>query len=364
MATPNPDSTLPSEQQGRSYLEFMLVVIMLGVLTILIILVLWTPLIENNPCMPASAANANQTAAANNTNQPQPAANANTAEGNANVNANVNTNGNTNRSGNVNANVNASGSGNVGDAGTTALIEQLRNDRDIRQRADCLEYSRGILDRRKDILAIILTAFGAWVGAGAAYFFGRENLRVAANSLLRMQSQSTTERLRTTTIAEVPPKPLDWLIKKSQTVGEVYDKLRAESERWFVPVVHEDTGALLTVIEEEALYRYMIDESGATGVEEGEEGGEGEGELESPPSPPAAPRDRTVEELINHINTSEEFVRYRRVFVRVKMETSVETANEQMDRQGIYLAIVVSDKDKPTHFITTAEVRKLLLKTD
>ena len=29
---------------------------------------------------------------------------------------------------------------------------------------------------------IILTAFGAWVGAGAAYFFGREILRESANS--------------------------------------------------------------------------------------------------------------------------------------------------------------------------------------
>ena len=38
-----------------------------------------------------------------------------------------------------------------------------------------------ILDFRKNILAIIITAFGAWIGAGAAYFFGRENQREASS---------------------------------------------------------------------------------------------------------------------------------------------------------------------------------------
>jgi hypothetical protein len=44
------------------------------------------------------------------------------------------------------------------------------------------------LDYRKNILTVIITAFGAWVGAGAAYYFGRENLREASQSLLPMRS--------------------------------------------------------------------------------------------------------------------------------------------------------------------------------
>jgi glycopeptide antibiotics resistance protein len=58
---------------------------------------------------------------------------------------------------------------------------------------------------RKDVLAIIITAFGAWVGAGAAYFFGRENLRVAADSLLAMRGLSGKELLRRTSIKQIPP---------------------------------------------------------------------------------------------------------------------------------------------------------------
>ena len=341
--------TTPTEQLGRSRLEYNLVLIMLVTLLILIFLVLVMPLQDAKPCQSeqagagtgATAANTNRPAPANNSNQPAPANNSNQPASANNSNQPQ-----------VIPTVAATPDPNAVIA--AARAGELDREQTNRQRADCLQYSLSILDRRKDFLAILLTAFGAWVGAGAAYFFGRENLRVAADSLLRMQRQSTTERLRTTTIAEVPPKPLDWLVTKSQTVGEVYDKLKAEAERWFIPVV-EDGGALATVVEEEALYRYIIDESAAGA------GAEGEGELDSPPTPP---RDRTVEEVINHINTKEEFERYRRVFVRVKMDTSVETANEQMDRQGISLAIVVGEKDKPTHFITTSEVRKLLLKTD
>ena len=352
----------PQDQQARSKLEYNLVLIMLATLTILIFLVLVMPLQDTKPCTTeqeraggsALNANAGQAVSADNSNQRPAAAASPSATATATATATPA--------------ATATPTPDANAAGMAALAERLDNMTRNSQRADCLQYSLSILDRRKDFLAILLTAFGAWVGAGAAYFFGRENLRVAANSLLQMQRASSTERLRATTIAEVPPKPLDWLVKKSQTVGEVYDKLKEEAERWFITVVHEDSGALLTVIEEEALYRYIIDEAAAAGAEgteaEAEEAEEGEDELESPPASPASPRERTIEQVIEHINTKEEFERYRRVFVRVKMETSVETANEQMDRQGIYLAIVIGEKDKPTHFITTSEVRKLLLKTD
>lgn len=39
------------------------------------------------------------------------------------------------------------------------------------------------LEFRRTSLTLIVTAFSAWIGAGAAYFFGKENLRVATESL-------------------------------------------------------------------------------------------------------------------------------------------------------------------------------------
>src|SRR5437016_4482567 len=51
-----------------------------------------------------------------------------------------------------------------------------------------------LIQTRKDILSILLTAFGAWIGAGAAYFFGRESLREAASSLLKAQGITAADR--------------------------------------------------------------------------------------------------------------------------------------------------------------------------
>lgn len=194
-----------------------------------------------------------------------------------------------------------------------------------------------ILTWRKDVLAIIITAFGAWVGAGAAYFFGRENLRVAADSLLAMRDLSGKERLRRTSIKQIPPTPIDWTVKRTDTVAAVEAELMNKPERWFVPVVKED-GTLDTVINQEAIWRFLL----------------------TPTSPPASTT-ATVGDLITSIEATAALKRFVDIQAVVSMETNVGTANDLMDSRHVFLAIVTSD-GKPTHFFTTSEVRKLLLK--
>ena len=192
-----------------------------------------------------------------------------------------------------------------------------------------------ILVWRKDVLAIIITAFGAWVGAGAAYFFGRENLRVAADSLLAMRDLSGKERLRRTSIKQIPPTSIDWTVKRTDTIDNVKAELMNKPERWFVPVVKDD-GTLDTVINEEAVWRYLL----------------------NPTSPPVT---GTVADLINYIETTAALKRFIDIQAVVTMETNVGTANDLMDSRHVFLAIVTSE-GKPTHFFTTSEIRKLLLK--
>jgi hypothetical protein len=282
----------PTEQQNRPVMEFALVVIMLGVLAVLVSTVLLIPLDSTNGLC---------------------------QDQNTNANSNAN------------------------DMAGQILTTEQQNQRLVQ----CREFRLGILDRRKDFLAILLTAFGAWVGAGAAYFFGRENLRVAANSLLRMQRQTSgADRLRTTTINQVPPIPLSWIAQKTDTLGKAYDWLKEDTKRWFIPIVDEN-GALIFVLKGEALYHYYIDMI--------------EAEQTSPPSPFTPVRDILLSQVIEDINTNDRYSLYRHVYVTVNMNMSVETANELMDRQGIFLAIIVDEHRKPTHYITTTEVRKLLL---
>ena len=195
---------------------------------------------------------------------------------------------------------------------------------------------RDVLEHRVTLLSLVITAFGAWVGAGAAYFFGRENLRVAADSLLAMHDASPRERLRRTPVQQLPPRPLTWAVKASDPIQAVKDKLEAEPELWFVPVVKAD-GTLETVINEEGVLRYLL----------------------TVPSPPAA-APKTVKDLLDFLNDPAR-KRFRDVHVSVTPDTTVSAANDLMESKGTALAIVETD-GKPTHFLTTGDVRKLMLR--
>ena len=192
-----------------------------------------------------------------------------------------------------------------------------------------------VLDYRSNLLSLIITAFGAWVGAGAAYFFGRENLRVAANSLLAMREVSPRERLRRTSIKQIPPTPLDWTVKKITPIDDVQAKLKSEPARFFIPIVKDDD-TLETVINEEAVWRFLLDPAGqpSTG--------------------------KTVRDLLTFIDSHPDLQRFRDIHVVVTMEATVGAANELMDSKQVFVAIVESE-GKPTHFFTTSEVRKLIL---
>lgn len=213
-----------------------------------------------------------------------------------------------------------------------SVIPVINGTRDIKFQ-NLLDYNNMMLASRKDILSIIIAAFGAWVGAGAAYFFGRENLRVAADSLLAMRDLSPKERLRRTSIKQIPPTPIDWTVTRATTIDDVRQSLTDRLERWFIPVVRDD-GALDTVINEEALWRYLINGAPLVGA--------------------------TVGDLLTYIEGAPTLKRFKDIHVVVTMETNVGAANDLLDSRHIFLAIVTSE-GRPTHFFTTSEVRKLLL---
>ncbi|MDO8637918.1 MAG: hypothetical protein Q7R34_17070, partial [Dehalococcoidia bacterium] len=115
-----------------------------------------------------------------------------------------------------------------------------------------------VLNHRKDLIAIILGAFGAWIGAGAAYFFGRENLREATSSILRMKEPSGEEMLIRTSVADLKPKPLPRTFKDSDTVAEVLKWLLDDPDRFFATIV-DNRGKVKYLLHEEAIYRLIAD---------------------------------------------------------------------------------------------------------
>lgn len=212
--------------------------------------------------------------------------------------------------------------------------------------------SKDIMDYRQGLLAVILTAFGAWIGAGAAYYFGRENLAKATESILAMKELSPRERLRKETVRSLNPKLLDWLVSKKETVEEVRKRLQQEKRLWFIPIIDVDR-RLVTVISEEAVYDYVSLRL-----------------LEMP--------EETVKKAVESINRenmdallqwvdkrgrtdSNWLKKTKDMYVPTTMEASAGDVNEQMKGKGVSLAIVIDMQGQPTHFVTTADIRGALL---
>jgi hypothetical protein len=201
-------------------------------------------------------------------------------------------------------------------------------------------YYDRMLAHRNNVLSLIITAFGAWVGARAAYFFGKENLRMATDKMLAMHQPSARERLSKISIGQMPPLALErgWQVTRETKVSEVKDHLYKHPEYWFVPVVTKDW-SLDTVIKEESVYRYLL-----------------ENPLE---------HDATINDVLAYVDSlkPEAVKEFKGIHVVVRMDTTAGDANDMMEGKNVDLAIVVSD-NKPTHFITSAEVRKLLLQEE
>lgn len=208
---------------------------------------------------------------------------------------------------------------------------------------DASVTAKDLLDYRQSILIAIITAFSAWVGAGAAYFFGRENLREATQKMLEMREQPPIERLRQTSISEIPLRQIDWAVKIDDKLKIAYDKLREEPELWFIPIVKED-GTLHTVLEDEAIFLYVIDKKETVGT------------LEDV-------LDGTMDDVLKYLKEQKKLQKHTEdIYVEVKLGNKAGYAHDLMRVKGVKLSIVTNQKGEPTHFLTTDDLRRLLMK--
>jgi hypothetical protein len=210
------------------------------------------------------------------------------------------------------------------------------------QGKELLEHRKTVLEYRKYVLSVLITAFGAWVGAGAAYFFGRENLREAANSMLRMRGGTPQELLRQLRVQDVPPKALDLVVHETTPVRDVFSRFRADAKLWFVTVVKEDR-TLSTVVHREGVSRYVLDDPAQS-----------KNVIDS----------HTLSQLIAFLNAGEALKKsYLDIYVKVKRDTTLAEAHELMQKKEVFIAIVADADNIPVGYIDTGDVRKMLLGT-
>ncbi len=114
------------------------------------------------------------------------------------------------------------------------------------------------LEYCKWFMAGLLGAFGAWIGAGAAYFFGRENLRESSRSTeaaLRIQQETMLGAVKAERIRDIGLSLLNPQFKFDPTDDSrnVATKLRDYPDYWWVPVIDKD-GKVVDIVHARAFW--------------------------------------------------------------------------------------------------------------
>lgn len=203
---------------------------------------------------------------------------------------------------------------------------------------------------RKDLLAIILGAFGAWIGAGAAYFFGRENLRAATDSMLRMRAVSPQERLMQTALGNMKLDPMPRTFQIGTQLREVVEWLKEDADRFFVVIVKKD-GRVDKAIESEAVYRYLLD----TDAKADQEKNTLEHAVAYLEGQVKLLEDSGEHEQAEHMKS------LVNAAVVLKDSESAGLANQMMGQRNVFVTIVVNEKRLPVGAINTGHIRSLLL---
>ena len=204
-----------------------------------------------------------------------------------------------------------------------------------------------LIKYRQDALSLILTVFGVWIGAGAAYFFGKENLQVATRGMLDIYNLSNKERLKTIYVKDRNPRKIEDTFLLSTKLVKLYSLLKERPNWWFF-IITDDNKKLLNSINEEALYLYINEklypENGVL-TEKLEE--------------------NTVEDLLNYINEetndNNRLQKYSNIHLEITMGYTIGLVNDLMLQRDKFLSIITDEDRIPTHYLTTDDIRRCML---
>lgn len=201
--------------------------------------------------------------------------------------------------------------------------------------------AQAVLDYRTGILTVLLTAFGAWIGAGAAYFFGSKNLQRATDAMVEVQAKGL-QRLSNVHINDLPPAKVDWMAEPKMLLSVLLKKLNDPDRWWFVVVDAE--GKYDTVMHEEVAFRFI------------------EAKLEDDASSyKALLATATVKDVVEWAKKqSKGRNKLWDIAIITTMEMSAQVADERMIGKGVHVAIITDANGVPTHAITEGDIKKAL----
>jgi len=188
-----------------------------------------------------------------------------------------------------------------------------------------IEYS-------KWALSLLLGAFGAWIGAGAAYFFGKENLAESSASteaalniqLAALQGEAKPDRIKELALTAMNK---EFMFYPSNTKQEVIAKLKLPQYTgyWWVPVFDQGKkGILEDVVHARVFWDTSFQDN-------------------DPISKITADIDKSQDLRVLH-STS--------FFVKVALDDEIADVTRDMNKSGAAVGVVTDETGKPTYCFT------------
>lgn len=217
-----------------------------------------------------------------------------------------------------------------------------------------------IINFKRELIAIVLTAFGAWVGAGAAYFFGRENFQEAVEGITDAK-QSVKQLLVSTTVKDLPRRQLMVNVLPTGTGKTLAEHFFKNDDDWFFVLLDAD-GRYVAAIHETKIWRLQSDPK--RDIADASSWEDALKDMEVWRLMYAAATGKLGVDALNQSPpTSVEYDAIRRahdIALVFDMDESVEMANAKLAAAGRYIGIILDSDSKPQGYFTTGDIRTLL----
>jgi hypothetical protein len=192
----------------------------------------------------------------------------------------------------------------------------------------------GIVEYSKWALSTLLGAFGAWIGAGAAYFFGRENLNESSRSTeaaLRIQQEALRGVPKPERIRELALKAMnkEFMFNPTAIKSDVIGKLTQYSDYWWVPVLDEGgKGILVDIIHARVFWDTTFKDND--------------------------PISKIVSDI--DIMPNLKALHGASFFVQVALDDKIADVIGNMKKSGAVVGVIVDEKGKPTYCFTKQDL--------
>lgn len=197
-----------------------------------------------------------------------------------------------------------------------------------------IDKDEKILEFSKWAFSSLIGAFGAWIGAGAAYFFGKENLIESSKSTVdalkiqqgTFQGITKLERIRDLTLKTMNK---EFMFNSDKTKSDVINKLDNYPDYWWVPVMDKDAkGILVDVVHARVFWDKEVKDN------------------------------EIISNIVDNIDKESDKAKLHSFafFLSVSLDDKIADVLDRMKKSGAAIGVVVDEKGKPSYCFTRQDI--------